>query len=384
MAKKILFCATVDYHFELFHLPYMKWFKDQGWQVDVAALGEIKLLYTDNKYNIPIQRSPFNKKNLQAYKKLKNIIDEGDYTIIHCHTPIGGGLTRLAAKGARERGTKVIYTAHGFHFCKGAPLINWLVYYPIEKFLSRITDTLITINKEDYRLAVKHKFKAGNIKQVHGVGVNTDHFKPLDVNQKNEMKKSFGYQPNDFLLFYAAEFNNNKNQKFLLQSLALIKNDVPGARLVLAGEGALLENCRELAIALGIGHMVDFLGYQKNIQQLVSICDVAVASSLREGLPVNIMEAMSCGLPIVAVNNRGHRELVQNNKNGWLVEHDDKKRFSNKIKMLESVPDLKVKLGKNGREMILKTYSSSKVLSEISKIYSVYMIEEEEPEWSVH
>ena len=153
--KKVLFCATVDYHFKAFHLPYLKWFKEQGWQVHIAASGELELPYTDQKFNIPIQRSPFRMKNFEAYNKLKQLMDHNKYDIIHCHTPMGGVLARLAARKTRANGTKVIYTAHGFHFCKGAPLINWLTYYPIEKMLANDTDCLITINQEDYQIALR-------------------------------------------------------------------------------------------------------------------------------------------------------------------------------------------------------------------------------------
>ncbi len=156
MVNSILFCATVDYHFKAFHLPYMKWFKEQGWEVHVAASGEMELPYVDKKYTIPIQRSPLSMKNMEAYRELKEIIDGNQYKLIHCHTPMGGVLARLAAREARKKGTKVIYTAHGFHFCKGAPLKNWMLYYPIEKRLAHYTDCLITINEEDYTLAKKH------------------------------------------------------------------------------------------------------------------------------------------------------------------------------------------------------------------------------------
>src|SRR5690625_1546271 len=136
LVKRVLFCATVDYHFKAFHLPYMQWFKEQGWEVDVAASGDIHLPYTDQKYSIPIQRSPFRRSNLNAYKQLKEIIHRNNYSIIHCHTPLGGVLTRFAARKARKNGAKVIYTAHGFHFCKGMPITNWLIYYPVERLLS--------------------------------------------------------------------------------------------------------------------------------------------------------------------------------------------------------------------------------------------------------
>jgi glycosyltransferase EpsD len=384
MAHSILFCATVDYHFKAFHLPYMKWFKEQGWEVHVAARGEIELPYVDKKFTIPIQRSPFSLTNLKAYQELKDIIDQQQYRLIHCHTPMGGVLARLAARGARKNGTKVIYTAHGFHFCEGAPLQNWMLYYPIEKMLSRYTDCLITINKEDYILA-KHRFDIPSIEHVHGVGVNTETFQPISEKDKAERKKSFGYQPGDFLLFYAAEFNSNKNQQMLIKALALIKEEVPHAKLLLAGEGALQNTCKELAKRLEVEHMVDFLGFRKDIPELLPICDVAVASSLREGLPVNMMEAMACGLPVVASVNRGHRELVKDHQNGWIVYPTDIDGFSNKLKLLVASEDIRRQMGMTGRGMIESTFSVQRIVNEKSRVYQSYMKEKKEVEkWAVH
>jgi len=382
MANKVLFCATVDYHFTAFHIPTIKWFKNMGWEVHIAANGNIEIPYVDYKYNIPIQRSPLHLDNIKAFKELKAIVTQNKYQIIHCHTPMGGIIARLAAKKARKEGTKVIYTAHGFHFCKGAPLLNWLIYYPIEKRMAHYTDCLITINHEDYKLSTS--FKAIQNEHVHGVGINTVDFLPVNENKKMDLKKSFGYQSDDFLLFYAAEFNKNKNQQFLLRSLALLKDEIPKAKLLLAGEGPLLNNCKQLAINLGISHMVDFLGYRNDIKEILPMCDIALASSLREGLPVNIMEAMACGLPIVAVDNRGHRELVHNDRNGWIISNNDLKGFSNKIKTLAEMEDLKRQLGKYGREMIVKKYSFDKVLTELSEIYTSYMVEMEDAKWAYH
>lgn len=382
MAKKILFCATVDYHFKAFHLPYMKWFKEQGWDVHVAAAGKIELPYTDQKYMIPFSRSPYDRSNIRAYKQLRNILEQSNYEIIHCHTPIGGLVARLAARKTKKRGTKVIYTAHGFHFCNGAPLINWLLYYPIEKWLANYTDCLITINQEDYQRAT-NQLKAKQVEHVHGVGIDTNRFKPLTQSEKEERKKSFGYQADDFLLFYAAEFNKNKNQEFLLRSLSSIKEQVPNAKLLFAGEGSLLKNCQDQAKLLGVSHMVDFLGFRSDIDKIVPICDIAVASSFREGLPVNIMEAMACGLPVVAVDNRGHRELVHNYENGFLVTNNDPILFSEKVMELISTKTLRESFGKNSRNVILSIYSTNKVLAEKSLIYSTYMVERREPEWAI-
>ncbi|PFH85587.1 glycosyltransferase family 4 protein [Bacillus sp. AFS088145] len=382
MKKKVLFCATVDYHFTAFHMPYIKWFKDNGWEVHIAANGENNIHYVDKKFNLPIQRSPFNFKNIKALKDLKNIIDENNYEIIHCHTPMGGILARLAARKSRVKGTtKLIYTAHGFHFCKGAPILNWLLYYPIEKIIAPLSDCLITINKEDYELS-NRSFNVKRIVHIHGVGIDTEDFKPIDELNKKVIRESYGYQPDDFLLFYAAEFNKNKNQQFLLNSLALIKDELPNVKLLLAGEGALLNESKQLANQLGISHMVDFLGFRKDIKEILPMCDVAVGSSLREGLPVNIMEAMSCGLPIIAVDNRGHRELVTNNKNGWLVESNDSIGFSSTIKDLVESEGLKERLGSNSRKIIMRKYSIDKVILEKSEVYKSYMNEMEDTMWA--
>lgn len=384
MGKKILYCATVDYHFEAFHLPYMKWFKEQGWNVDVAAFGDIDLPYTDNKYNIPIQRSPFSKLNITAYKQLKKIIDQNNYEIIHCHTPIGGALTRLAARQARKKGTKVIYTAHGFHFCKGAPLANWMLYYPIEKYLAHYTDNLITINNEDYQLATKHRFKAGLINHVFGVGINTKQFKAISKSKKIQLKKSFGYAADDFLLFNAAEFNKNKNHQFLLKSFAHLKEAVPNAKLLLAGEGPLLKRNEQLAKQLRIDHLVRFLGQRNDIDQLLPMCDLAVAASFREGLPVNVMEAMACELPVVAVVNRGHQELVYHNKTGWLLPTWDIEEFSKKVQLIAHNKSMQEQFGLHGRKVILEKYSLSNVLIEKTQIYQMYMHGQEETRWVAH
>ncbi|MEH7096689.1 glycosyltransferase family 4 protein [Neobacillus vireti] len=382
MHKKVLFCATVDYHFKAFHIPFLKWFREQGWEVHVAASGDLKLPYVDKKYNISIQRSPFNKINIKAYMELKELIKKNNYKIIHCHTPMGGVITRLAARQSRQVGTKVIYTAHGFHFCKGAPILNWILYYPAERLLSRFTDCLITINQEDFNLAQNHNFKAKSIKHVHGVGVNTQIFSPAKESKKIQLRKNHGYNAHDFLMFYAAEFNENKNQKLLIDSLTLIKDEIPNAKLLLAGEGPLLNECKELVNKLGLNSFIHFLGYRNDIEELLKISDIAVASSLREGLPVNIMEAMASGLPVIASDNRGHRELVQNDKNGWVVRNNPEE-FSNRIKMIAKSYELKNTFGMNGRYIIQKNYSIDKVLEEKSNIYKNEMGELEDTMWAI-
>ena len=376
MEKKVLFVATKDIHFDAFHLPTFKWFKENGYKVHTAAVGGLNLPFVDQRHEIAIQRSPFSLKNIAAYQELKRIMEQHSFQIIHCHTPMGGVLSRLAARQTRMNGTKVIYTAHGFHFCKGSPLINWMVYYPVEKSLARMTDCLITINDEDYRLAQERKFRAETIKHIHGVGVDTQRFHRLSMVKKSALKTELGYKEEAFLLFYAAEFNKNKNQQLLIRALSNLKEHIPQAKLLLAGTGPLLEECKRFAVRLGVNHMVDFLGFRKDIDSLLKISDLAVASSLREGLPVNIMEAMSSCLPIIATENRGHMELIQSERNGYLIPPDDDQLMSVRILELFASKEKREMMGKVSEDIIHSTYSLSEVRAELNQLYSVYMAED--------
>jgi glycosyltransferase EpsD len=325
--------------------------------------------------NLPIQRSPFRLENRAAYKELKALIDYHQYELIHCHTPMGGVLARLAARKARQSGTKVLYTAHGFHFCKGAPLISWLLYYPVEKWLSRWTDSLITINKEDFSLATQRGFRAQRIEHVRGVGVDTEIYKPATEVFKSYLREQHGFNPREILFFYAAEFNANKNHILLIRALAEVQAELPQAKLLLAGDGALLEESRALAASLGMEHKVVFMGYRKDVQWILRMCDVAVASSLREGLPVNILEAMASGLPIVATYNRGHSELIEDSVNGFLVPAGDVGLYAQRLLDLGSSVLLRRRMGLANVHRV-QPYAVPQIESSLSRIYKQYMQEE--------
>ncbi len=319
--KKVLFVATVTHHINTFHIPYLKMFKENGYEVHVASKGNEKIEFCDKHYDIKFERFPIKSQNIKAYKELKAIISENEYEIIHCHTPVGGVLTRLAAKKARKKGTRVIYTAHGFHFYKGAPKINWLIYYPLEKILSKYTDTLITICKEDFEFAKKKFKKCKSIKHVHGVGFDTERLQiNMNLEEKVEYRKNLNIGKDDLVLSYVAELNKNKNQILLINAIKEIKQTIPDIKLLLIGDGILKEYYREVIKKENLENNIQLLGKRKDIGELLSITDIYVASSLREGLPVNIMEAMYMGLPIIAVDNRGHRELVENGVNGYIVK----------------------------------------------------------------
>lgn len=369
MQPKVLFIATVDYHFSGFHIPTFRLFKEQGWEVHVAANGNSSLPFCDQKYILPITRSPFSKVNFLAYRKLKRILSQNLYDIVHCHTPVGGVIGRLAARSFRKNATRVFYTAHGFHFYKGANPASWLLYYPIERWLAKITDTLITITQEDYNLVMRHKFRAGNLAYVPGVGVDIELFCPMDSDQRQNKRKQAGFSPEDRLLVYTAEFNQNKNQALLIEVLDNLSrySSLASIHLLLAGEGPLKKACQQLAINLGLSERVHFLGYRDDLPDLLPLCDISVASSLREGLPVNIMEAMACSLPVVAIDNRGHRELVLNGKTGWIVSTTEE--MAAKINQILESPTLADEFGRAGRIRIKAGFTKQHVQNCLAVLY---------------
>lgn len=369
--KKILFVATVAEHFYYFHLPCFKYFKELGWNVDVACHGERELPFCDNKFDIHIRRSPFDKENFTAFGELKKIIENGGYDIIHCHTPMGGILARLAAIKSRSSGTKVIYTAHGFHFYKGAPALNWLIYYPIEFFMSMLTDCLITINDEDYSFAKKH-LKAKKIVKVNGVGYNSDIFYKIPNEKKRELRIKNGYSPDETLLIYVAEMNENKNQAMLIRAIKRLKDSNRKIRLLLVGADNYNGEYIRLAEQLEVSDAVDFLGHRDDVCDLVHMCDIAVGSSLREGLPVNVMEALACGLPVVLSDNRGHRALCHNSVNGYIVHQNDDKAMAEKISLLIDDNGLYCKMSENAANDI-KKYSKEQVIKELKKVYEEFI-----------
>jgi|CZCB01.1.fsa_nt_gi glycosyltransferase EpsD len=371
--RRVLFCATVLSHIMAFHRPYLTFFKQLGFEVHVAAQndldqGDCDISCLDVLHEIDACRSPFKLDNLRALRQLSEIIDRNDYELIHCHTPVVGALARLAAVHARRRGVKVMYTAHGFHFYKGGALTGWFFYYPVERALSRITDCLVTINQEDYNLARSKNFKAQSIIYVPGVGVDLTRFSKADAEQVSNLRAEYGYRNEDFLLFYAAELNKNKHQDLLLKSLAEVAKNTSSIRLLLAGKGPLMDKYKRLAEQLKVDHLVDFLGHRNDVFRILPMCDVVAASSYREGLPVNIMEAMACAKPIVATKNRGHTELVIHGQNGFLVDPDDYLSLAESVLRLYENPDLRQMMGNKSREFVSR-FSLSNVYPQLTRLY---------------
>lgn len=358
--KKVLFVATVDSHIELFHLPYLKMFHDKGWEVHVATETGKKIPYCDKKIKLPIKRSPFKLiSNHRAIKKLREVAKKEKYDIVHCHTPVGGVVARLACKKLRREGLRMIYTAHGFHFYTGAPIHYWMMFYPVEWYLAKYTDTLITINDEDYQRAKKRFSKrCRDIQYVPGVGVDEKKFaKKLTTKEKSELRKSLGLKNDDKVLICVGRLDKNKNQGFLIEAMKGLVAKDSCYHLLLVGPDEIGGKYQRLAKKLGVLEHVHFLGFREDISELMQISDVAVSSSKREGLPVNLIETGMVGLPIVATDCRGNRDVCT--RCGGMVV-DSGSAFLSKIE----------ELSRKDKQWIDDCYHLSYVKRVMGKIYN--------------
>lgn len=368
---KILLVATVQSHICQFHKPLAAMLHEHGCEVHVAARNNLaeknglKLDFAEQVFDVPFQRSPFSPKNLGAYKQLRKIIGEGGYDIVHCNTPVGGVLGRLAARRARKHGTKVFYTAHGFHFYQGAPKKNWLIWYPVEKLMARFTDKLITINEEDYALA-RSKFPC-EVCRIHGVGVSTQRYFPHSDEEALAMREKENLGAGDFVILCTGELNENKDQSTLIDAAVLCKEKIPTIKVLLAGNGPMKNALQERINRTGAAEYIRLLGYRTDLERVVPAADVIVSCSHREGLPINIVEGMLSAKPVIATVNRGHRELVENGKTGYLVPVGDSEKLAEMLTKLYTDANGK-QLGRAGYEKA-QSYTAESVRKELEKIY---------------
>ena len=317
--------------------------------------------------HIDFDRNPLGKSNLLARKQLLELMEKEKYDIVHCNTPSGGMVGRIAA--AQMKIPKVIYMAHGFHFWKGAPLKNWLLYYPVERILAHLTDRLITINHEDYACAKRfHYKKGGRAEYVPGVGIVTKRFE-RDEKVRSEMRNTLGIKDNETVLLSVGEINPNKNHKIVIEALAKLgRKDI---RYVACGIGALIEENQQLAKSLGIEDQVMFVGYRTDIDKFCQAADIFVVSSFREGLPVAPMEAMSAGLPCVASRIRGNVDLFDG---GQLMF--DPRDVDSLCKALNNAMDDRIiadELARNSQT--LQRFSMEEAVKAMKKIYVDVMSE---------
>lgn len=374
--KKVLMLASVASMIDQFNMPNIGLLRRQGYEVHVAAnfvhgstsskkrIDEFKKELKDQ--DIPYYQIDFSRNvadivsNIKAYKQLKALMKKYNYEFVHCHSPIGGVCGRIA--GNRTK-TKVIYTAHGFHFCKGAPIINWLLYYPVERWLANFTDVLITINKEDYNRS--KRFSAKRNVYVPGVGIDTKKHSRLVVNPKK--RSEIGVSEDAFLILSVGELNKNKNQETIIKAVAKLDN--PKINYVICGQGPLEPYLRKLIKELGIENQVKLLGFRNDIAEIYKVANVFCFPSFREGLSVALMEVMSSGLPVICSNIRGNSDLIQEGRGGYLVEPDNVNGFVNALQRINQDDNQRESMGRYNKKVILD-FDIENVLKDMKKIYS--------------
>lgn len=369
---KILYVTTISLTMNSFFKPHIEMLVNEGHTVDIAC--NYTDLSLDSFYSelgcgfhqIDFSRSPISKDNLKAYSQLKKVIENGSYDIVHCHTPNASVITRLVCKKLRKKsGLKVFYTAHGFHFYKGAPKLNWMVFYPVEKYCSRFTDKLITINQEDYELA-KTKFKAREVLYVPGVGLDLTRFENVSVD-KNAKRQDIGVPEDAFLLLSVGELNDNKNHETVIKAVARLGDE--SVHYAIAGVGDKKDHLLELAHKLGVSEQLHLLGYRKDIPELNTVADAFCFPSIREGLGLAAIEAMACGLAVIAAENRGTRTFLQNGNNGLLCPHDSPESFADAINQVMSDKALRKNFVNEGK-ITVRDFSVENVLNVMRTIYS--------------
>lgn len=375
MGKRILVTST-DLMMIQFLVPHVINLSENGFEVEIACsvvgnrIEEVRQKlngYVNAIHLVRLVRSPVSPTNFKGYKDMKKVINSGNYDIIWTNEPVMGLTTRLAARKARKNGTKVFYMVHGFHFYKGAPKLNWLIYYPIERFAAHFCDKLITINNEDYKLASK-KFHC-DVARIHGIGVSAECYHTISRDEKIQRLSAEGMSGDEFIVLCTGELNENKDQKTLIAAAAKLKNKIPNLKVFLAGKGVLEEQLKAQVLELDLNDVVKFLGYRKDLFSLTPAVNMVVSCSHREGMPRNILEAMLCKKPVVATENRGHNELVDNEITGYLIKPGDSDTLAQKIYKIYSSKDDAVIMGNMGFKKV-QSYTTSSVQNEFRNIFN--------------
>ena len=375
MEKRALQLASVASMIDQFNMPNIRIMQSLGYKVDVVAdftnpgtitkeratllkkrLADMGVRVID----IVIPRSINIKEILSAYKRVKKLVISEHYNLIHCHSPIGGAILRIAARNERKKGTKVIYTAHGFHFYDGAPIKNWLVFYPVEKWLSRYTDILITINQEDYKRAL-YNFKAKKTEYIPGIGVDTQKYRQ-NINRE-KIRKELGLDDSDVMLLSVGELNENKNHEIVIRALSKLKERLC---YVVVGKGNKEGYLKNLINELNLQGKVYLVGYREDVEDFYNAADVFVFPSFREGLSVALMEAMANSLPVVCGKIRGNTDLIDEEGGIFFNPYNEKTLVEAIHKELSSNY---IKQGKHNR-LRIKSYDLKRVEELITTVYT--------------
>ncbi|MBR7179893.1 MAG: glycosyltransferase family 4 protein [Oscillospiraceae bacterium] len=370
--KKLLITST-ELMMIQFLVPHVKYLSEQGYHVEIACSevggrmddvrntleGVVKKIHI-----LRLERSPLSPRNFHGYQDLKKLLSENRYDIIWTNEPVMGVVTRLAANKYRRKGTKVLYMCHGFHFYKGASLPNWLIFYPIERFMSRFCDMIVTINHEDEARA--RTFHCPHVEYIHGIGVNTDRLH--NRNEQSDIRSELGLKKEDFLVLSVGELNENKNQQVILRAIAQL-ND-PDIHYLLCGKGDKREFLEALAKELGIAQNVHFLGYRKDVVDICHQSDVFAHASRREGISVASLEAMYCGLPLVMSKVRGAEDYLIDGESGFLRNADDVAGFADGIRLLKDNEEQRKRSRQRNRKAVIP-YCVENVKREILQLIQI-------------
>lgn len=351
MEKHALILATTGDFLEKFEREDAKLLKELGYTVHYGAnlceppwfSGEERLRRMGVvPHHLEIARSPFLvNMNFKALLEVLRLIDAWGITLIHCHTPVGGLVGRLAGRLSPRRPV-VIYTAHGFHFYTGAPLRNWLAYFPAEWYLARYTDFLAVINREDLRLSRRLPLPGrGRARQIPGTGLNRKRFSPASPEERERARRRLGVGER-FFLVSAGEINENKNHRTLLEALLILEKrpgGLEGLCCGICGGGFYRERMKGWIRSRGLSGMVKLYGHCEDMREFLAAADLFVFPSRREGLGMAALEALSMGIPVLAADNRGTREYIRPGKNGLLCPWDSPEAFARGIISIRRLPE---------------------------------------------
>lgn len=343
MKKKVLFVTTISGFLPQFEKNDVSILKEMGFEIHYASNFKNPVYAFNEKalkeqgillHHIDIAKNPAKALvNLHTVRQLKKIIQEHKIDLVHCHNPMGGVTARIAA-ACSDKKPYIIYTAHGFHFYKGASVVNWLLFYAAERFLARYTDRIITINQEDYMRAGQFRLKkGGSVHQIHSVGVDDRRFAP-HKEIAGEKRREIGIPQEAFHIVTAAELNKNKNQKVIIEALAQLQNQ--NIHYSICGRGANEASLKQLVSHKQLSERVHFLGYRTDMEEILQTADCFAFPSHREGLGVAAIEALLCGVPLIAADNRGTREYAREGVNGIVCDAKNADGFAAAINRLYS------------------------------------------------
>lgn len=365
--SKILFCAKSASHIANFHEPYIKHYKSLGYEIHTISDGLVHSQYVDESFDIPISKKSLSFKNLIASIKIANIIKKQNYDIISIHSSFGGVVFRIALKLAKPS-AYVIHIAQGYKF-EDNDTRKSKFYIWREKLLSKTTDALITMNKQDYNTAVKHNL-CDNIILTNSIGINIAKFPILDVDTIKAQRLVYGAYDESTVILCVGEFSKRRNQQMILKAFREILNKKDNVFLVFAGTGECLGACKRLAKKLRIEDNVHFLGFVEDINLIYRSADIVVSSSISEGLPFNIMEALFCGVPVVASLIKGHVDVLENNFNSLLFESENIQELVSCLYLL--IDDKKLYQSIKANCYLPQEFYKAKTKSEISSIYDIF------------